>query len=318
MSEDSTIHILPYTYIVGQELLKLALELAYIAPRIGGVLISGERGTGKSTIVRAFTQMMYDDLPATIPINATEDRVVGGWQIDELMRANPTPQKGLLEEANGKLLYIDEVNLLDDHIINIILDVTSTGMLVTQREGLDQQQQVSFTLVGTMNPEEGNLRPQLLDRFGLMVRASAEMDLDKRRQILRTVLAFDEALFHLKNGQQASFLANAIREVANYKSELEQAYQNLYTVKVSEDIAQMCITLASKFQVEGHRGDYVMALAARAYAARIGDKHVTLDHLRVVAPLALQHRRPEAQELNRVLWGEEESIRLAEILEHGT
>src|SRR5216683_574163 len=153
MSESSAIHILPYTCIVGQEQLKLALELAYIAPRIGGVLISGERGTGKSTTVRAFAHMVYGGLPVTIPINATEDRVVGGWKIKELMSGNAEPQEGLLEEANGRLLYVDEVNLLDDHIVNIILDVTATGVLVVQREGQHFQKQVQFILVGTMNPE---------------------------------------------------------------------------------------------------------------------------------------------------------------------
>lgn len=115
------IQIMPYSMIVGQQQLKLALELVYIAPRIGGVLLSGERGTGKSTIVRAFTAMMYDRLPVTLPINATEDRVVGGWDINQLMLGKVVPQQGLLEEANGILLYIDEVNLLDDHIVNIIL-----------------------------------------------------------------------------------------------------------------------------------------------------------------------------------------------------
>src|SRR5207248_7357981 len=169
------------------------------------VLISGERGTGKSTIVRAFAQMMYDDLPVTIPINATEDRVVGGWQIDELMRTNAKPQKGLLKEADGKLLYVDEVNLLDDHIVNIILDVTSTGVLVVEREGQDIQEPVQFTLVGTMNPEEGGLRPQLLDRFGLMVRVVAEANPEQRRQILQTVLAFDEAIFRRSHGKPESF-----------------------------------------------------------------------------------------------------------------
>jgi len=316
MSENAAIHILPYTRIVGQEQLKLALELAYIAPRIGGVLVSGERGTGKSTIVRAFAQMMYDDLPVTIPINATEDRVVGGWQIDELMRTNATPQKGLLEEADGKLLYVDEVNLLDDHIVNIILDVTSTGVLVVQREGLDQQRQVRFTLVGTMNPEEGSLRPQLLDRFGLMVRVEAEIDQEKRHKVLHTVLTFDEAMFRLNNGQPDTFLSTAFKEVQDYKAQIEQARQSLYNVEVLENIAKACIKLASKFQIEGHRGDYVMLLAARAYAAREGARQVTLDHLRAVAPLALQHRRPEARELNRVLWGEEEAKHLAEPLEY--
>lgn len=316
MNEQTSIHILPYTAIVGQRRLKLALELAYIAPRVGGVLLSGERGTGKSTIVRAFAQMMYNDLPITIPINATEDRVVGGWQIDELMRKNPMPKKGLLEEANGKLLYIDEVNLLDDHIVNIILDVTSTGMLVVQREGLDQQQQVSFTLVGTMNPEEGNLRPQLLDRFGLMVQVRAEADEDQRRQLLQTVLNFDEALFRMQAGQPDTFLKDAIAQTQAYKEKLEQARQRLYTVEVPLSIAQACITLASKFKVEGHRGDYVMALAARANAARESAASVTLAHLREIAPLALQHRRSEAKELNRILWSDEEAKSLAEPIEH--
>jgi magnesium chelatase subunit I len=316
MNEDTSISILPYTHVVRQEQLKLALELAYIAPRIGGVLISGERGTGKSTIVRAFSQMIYGDVPVTIPINATEDRVVGGWQIDELMRGESKQQKGLLEEANDKLLYVDEVNLLDDHIINIILDVSSTDVLVVQREGLDHQRRVHFTLVGTMNPEEGSLRPQLLDRFGLMVRVTAEKDLTVRLKVLETIQAFDEALFKRRNGQSEDFFDAASKSVLDYKAKLEQARQNYHIVEIPEDIARACIMLASRFQIEGHRGDYVMLMAARAYAAREGHKQVTIDHLRTVAPLALQHRRPEARELNRLLWGDDEAKRLAEPLDN--
>src|ERR1035438_10243370 len=186
--------ILPYTYVVGQEKLKLALELAYIAPRIGGVLISGERGTAKSTTVRAFASMVYQHLPVTIPINATEDRVIGGWQVQELIKGKTEKLPGLIEEAHHKLLYIDEVNLLDDHIVNIILDVTSTGKLVIQRDGLNEQRDVHITLVGTMNPEEGGLRPQLLDRFGLMVDVTTLPEPEMRRAILKTVLQFDLAL----------------------------------------------------------------------------------------------------------------------------
>jgi magnesium chelatase subunit I len=120
---------MPYSMIVGQDSAKTALELAFIAPLIGGVLLSGQRGTGKSTLVRAFCQMMYGGLPVTLPINATEDRVVGDWKIDELLRSKQVWQDGVLVEADGKVLYIDEVNLLDDHIVNLILDVTSTGIL---------------------------------------------------------------------------------------------------------------------------------------------------------------------------------------------
>jgi magnesium chelatase subunit I len=194
MSAD-IIQILPYSQIVGQAQIKLALEIAYIAPpRLGGVL-SGQCGTGKSTAVRAFAQTIDDRgrLPVTLPINATEDRVVGGWQIDELMKSEAKWQDGLLQAANGRLLYVDEVNLFDDHIVNIILDVTSTGVLVVQRDGNDRQpESVAFTLVGTMNPEEDGLRPQLLDRFGLMVSVSAESERAKRVQILQNVLKFNE------------------------------------------------------------------------------------------------------------------------------
>ena len=163
--------LLPYSLIVGHETLKRALECTYIAPRIGGVLIRGDRGTGKSTGVRAFARMINGELPVTLPINATDDRVVGGWKIDELMlNRRPVPQPGLLEQAGEMgMLYIDEVNLLDDHIVNLILDVASTGHLSVQYESQDAQKRLSFALVGTMNPEEGLLRPQLLDRFGLIV-----------------------------------------------------------------------------------------------------------------------------------------------------
>src|SRR3954453_22199825 len=124
MNKSAGAAVLPYSRLVGQDRLKLALDLAYVAPRIGGVLISGQRGTAKSTAVRAFARMAYDELPVTLPINATDDRVIGGWKLDELMRGDAVYRPGLLEEAGKKgMLYIDEVNLLDDHIVNLILDV---------------------------------------------------------------------------------------------------------------------------------------------------------------------------------------------------
>jgi magnesium chelatase subunit I len=310
----NSIQILPYSLIVGQQQFKLALELAYISPRIGGVLLSGQRGTGKSTAVRAFVQMMSNRLPVTLPINVTEDRVVGGWRIDELMQSKAVPQLGLLEEANDSLLYIDEVNLLDDHIVNIILDVTSTGVLVVQREGQSLEKPVSFTLVGTMNPEEGGLRPQLLDRFGLMVSVEAEQNETERMNILKTVLGFDQAASELKAGQPSEFIKKAQTANRKHKAVLEKARKNFYNVIVPDNIISKCVNLAVKFNTEGNRGDYTIALAARAYAALVNAPQVTEEHVANVARLALQHRRPEVLQSNKIPWSDEDDEQVTEII----
>ncbi len=308
--------VLPYSYIVGQDKLKLALELAYIAPRIGGVLISGQRGTAKSTTVRAFASMMYDALPVTIPINATEDRVVGGWQINKLMQGKAEKQAGLLEDAHEKLLYIDEVNLLDDHIVNIILDVTSTGKLVIQREGRNEQLDIQTTLVGTMNPEEGGLRPQLLDRFGLMAGVEAETSRERRRAIMDTVLRFDRAVQLEKQGGTDDFLKAGREATQQLKTNIKQAQLYFKDVELTADVADACVMLAEGFQVEGHRSDYLLALASCAYAVRYGELKTKIEHLRAVAELVLRHRQPDAIQQNSAPWSEEQEQRLTELLEH--
>lgn len=305
--------ILPYTYIVGQKKLKLALELAYIAPRIGGVLISGRRGTAKSTTARAFASMMYNALPVTIPINATEDRVMGGWEVTELVKGTTRKKVGLLEAAHQKLLYIDEVNLLDDHIINIILDVTSTGKLVIQREGLDETHDVETTMVGTMNPEEGGLRPQLLDRFGLMVGVEEDTEPEHRLLILETVLKFDRAL---QTEDEAGFLAQGYAATQSLRTEIDAAKTRFLDVHLDPAVAEASIRLSRGFEVEGHRSDYLLALAACAYAARVNEPETTLEHLREVADLVLRHRLPGAQQVNYAQWGAEEAQRLTDLLEH--
>ena len=279
--------ILPYTYVVGQERLKLALELAYIAPRIGGVLISGERGTAKSTTVRAFASMVYQHLPVTIPINATEDRVIGGWQVQELIKGKTKELPGLIEEAHNKLLYVDEVNLLDDHIVNIILDVTSTGKLVIQRDGLNAQRDVHVTLVGTMNPEEGGLRPQLLDRFGLMVDVTTLPQREQRRAILQTVLQFDLALQQEENGEISSFIEDGQKQSKQLWAELQEARSRYPKIVQTPEVTDACVRLAEDFLVEGHRADYLLAVATSAYAARTNQTCTTLEGLEAVAELRI-------------------------------
>ena len=270
MSDPEDVLILPCSYLVGQKDLIRALELNFIAPRIGGVLVSGQRGTAKSTAVRAFCLMAYDHLPVTLPINVTDDRVVGGWDLNSLMEGEPRRLPGLLEEADAGLLYIDEVNLLDDHIVNIILDVASTGVLTVQREAIKEVRGVSFSLVGTMNPEEGGLRPQLLDRFGLMV-AVSELSPRLRRAVVLRIIQFDK-----EAAQPASeWITQGKERDRRRRQRLEGAKRRLHKVELLPDIAQLCADVAAEFKAVGHRGDIVTALAARALAALDGsDKGV--------------------------------------------
>jgi magnesium chelatase subunit I len=307
-----TLTVMPYSMVVGQNTAKMALELAFIAPRIGGVLLSGQRGTAKSTIVRAFGQMVYGRIPVTLPINATEDRVVGDWKIEGLLRGEQDWQPGLLEEAHLSVLYIDEVNLLDDHIVNLILDVTSTNILVIEREGRNEQKLIKFTLVGTMNPSEGLLRPQLVDRFGLMAEISAENSEDSRVQILETVLGYDEAVATETSGGKGvalDSLNRARRQDSDRRDLLERARQRVHEVALPNKVKSICTKLG-QLSTEGHRADYLFALAARALAARDDQSAASVDHLVQVAQLILQHRRPsswsaaDSERVKRIAYGE--------------
>lgn len=312
-----SIPILPYCLIVGQNALKLALELTYVAPRLGGVLLSGQRGTGKSTAVRAFANMIYGDLPVTLPINATEDRVVGGLDVDQLMQSKAQWKDGLLVEAKDKLLYVDEINLLDDHIVNILLDVTSTGKLEVQRDGQSVRDDVAFTLVGTMNPEEGGLRPQLLDRFGLMVNVKTATAKEERLAILENVLRFEDEWAKLRDKGESDFLNQAKQADAAKQAALEQARKRFFDVDVSSILGQ-CVALAEAFEVEGNRGERVLAMAARAYAALHERPTVTVDDLKVIAPLAFQHRRMGMEQNPEASWTSQDERDLEQVLDGGS
>ncbi|MEU5279248.1 AAA family ATPase [Streptomyces asoensis] len=301
------VHILPYSRVVGQDELKLALELNHVVPRIGGVLMAGSRGTAKSTLVRAFALMAHGELPVTLPINATDDRVLGGWELDALIRGEARPQQGLLEDAAlSGMLYIDEVNLLEDHLINVILDVVSTGVLSVQREGLATAKHLAFGLVGTMNPEEGGLRPQLLDRFGLMV-AAEHLDVDARQRLIRTVLDFEEELA----GAGSEWLAVAERDDAAIRARLEEARQRVRHIPVPDTVVRLCAQAAERMDAVGQRGEIVATLAARALAAREGADLVEPRHLQRVLPMALRHRRPESS----FEWGFEDEDRVRDLFE---
>lgn len=327
-SEPQKIPILPYNLIVGQEKLKLALELAYIAPRLGGVLISGQRGTGKSTAVRAFAQMMHGKLPITLPINATEDRVVGGLDVDKLMESKAEWKDGLLVDANEEVLYIDEINLLDDHIVNIILDVASTGKLEVQRDGKGKSLDVSFTLIGTMNPEEGGLRPQLLDRFDLMVDITTSGTSESRLEILENVLNFEDAVLDAQNGNSDKLEQQKVKD-SEVRQRLKWAAEKLFPkISTPRSILEKCVLLANEFKVEGNRGERGLALAAKAYTARqaalrLNMKNpkitksiitVTPEALREVAPLTFQHRRIGLEQGQSLAWQDQDTEKLNWIL----
>ena len=305
----------PFSAIVGQEAMKQAMVLTAIDPGIGGVLVFGDRGTGKSTAVRALAALLpeisavegcpvnsarVEDVPAwanavsgritkrptpviDLPLGATEDRVVGALDIERaLTRGEKAFEPGLLARANRGYLYIDEVNLLEDHIVDLLLDVAQSGENVVEREGLSIRHPARFVLVGSGNPEEGELRPQLLDRFGLSVEVTSPRDVETRVEVMRRRDAYenDNAAFMKKWRAKDSALRKAILAA-------RAALPGLTTPgAVLHDCAALCIALGS----DGLRGELTLLRAARAQAAFEGAPTVTRQHLKTVATSALSHR----------------------------
>ncbi len=311
----------PFSAIVGQDDMKLALLVAAVDPGIGGVLVFGDRGTGKSTAVRALAALLptiaavegcrygcdpdagaalceecrarqaHGPLPVhrapvpvvDLPLGATEDRVVGALDLERaLSRGEKAFEAGLLARAHRGFLYIDEVNLLEDHLVDLLLDVAASGENVVEREGLSVRHPARFVLIGSGNPEEGELRPQLLDRFGLSVEVRTPEDLPVRIDVVRRRDAFER--------DPAGFAAQWEPETARLRERLEAARERIAAIEVSDEMLEQAARLCIALGTDGLRGELTLMRAARAVAALEGDEAVDTPHLRRVAPSALRHR----------------------------
>ncbi|MCR1783351.1 VWA domain-containing protein [Nocardioides carbamazepini] len=267
----------------------LALILTTIAPEVGGVLVRGEKGTAKSTIVRALAAVLppADDRPVPLvelPIGATEDRVTGSINLESaLAEGKAEYEPGLLAKAHRGILYVDEVNLLHDHLVDLLLDAAAMGRATVERDGVSMTHDARFVLVGTMNPEEGELRPQLLDRFGLTVEVAAPRDPALRAEVVRRRMAYD--------ADPGTFASAYAAAEAALRERIAAARALLGTVRLTDagllKIAEVC----AAFDVDGLRADIVTARTAVAHAAWSGRSQVALEDIRVAARLALPHRR---------------------------
>ncbi|MEU8291668.1 putative cobaltochelatase [Streptomyces pseudogriseolus] len=309
----------PFTAVVGQDDLRLALLLNAVSPSVGGVLVRGEKGTAKSTAVRALTSLLPEvavvpgcrfscdplspdpacpdgphegggggaSRPARmveLPVGASEDRLVGALDIERALAEGVKAfEPGLLAAAHRGILYVDEVNLLHDHLVDLLLDAAAMGASYVEREGVSVRHAARFLLVGTMNPEEGELRPQLLDRFGLTVEVAASREPDERVEVVRRRLAYDD--------DPAGFAARWADEEAAVRQRIVAARQLLPSVRLGDGALRQIAATCAAFEVDGMRADIVMARTATALAAWAGRTDVLAEDVRQAALLALPHRR---------------------------
>jgi magnesium chelatase subunit D len=278
----------PFSALVGQDQLRLALILCSVRPEIGGVLIRGEKGTAKSTAVRALAQVLAevdeDARLVELPIGATEDRVVGSLDLQRVLRDGEHAfSPGLLARAHGGVLYVDEVNLLHDHLVDVLLDAAAMGRVHVERDGVSHSHEARFMLVGTMNPEEGELRPQLLDRFGLTVDVYASRDVDVRVEVIRRRMDFE--------ADPDAFAAKYAAEDVDLSRRIALARAMVAAVVLPDNELRRIAALCAAFDVDGMRADLVVARTAVAHAAWRGAGRVEEQDVRVAAELALPHRR---------------------------
>lgn len=313
-------HIFPFTAVVGQEQMKLALILNVINPAIGGVLIMGEKGTAKSTAVRALAELLPQMIIAKgcpfncdpggflctscqetmsedghlheeqrrmrvveLPLGITEDRLVGSLDIEHAIKHGEKKfEPGILAEANRNFLYVDEVNLLEDHIVDLLLDAAAMGVNTVEREGVSFVHPARFILVGTMNPEEGDLRPQFLDRFGLCVRIASLQDKKARKEILKRRAAFD--------ADPEAFLAQWGEDQKALAHNITSAQERVQAMQFQDDELDKIVEITATLSLDGHRGDIVIMRTAQALAALRNNATITAHDLGDAAQLALGHR----------------------------
>lgn len=274
----------PLAAVVGADELKLALCLAAIDPQIGGVLIEGPRGMAKTTLARGVAKLMPGGQFVTLPLGATEERIVGTLDLQAALgegRAQFSP--GVLAKADGGVLYVDEVNLLADHLVDLLLDVAASGANLVERDGISHRHAARFVLIGTMNPEEGELRPQLLDRFGLNIVLNGQPQPAERAEIIRRRLTFD--------ADPQGFCASWAAQQEELRARCHDARARLSDIPLDDgtlaEIAQRCFAAG----VEGLRADLVWLRAARAHAAWRGAERIATTDIDAVAEFALRHRR---------------------------
>jgi magnesium chelatase subunit D len=275
----------PLSAVVGQDDLKLALLLHAVDPKLGGVLIRGEKGSGKSTAARALATLIGTSAPfVELPIGATEDRVVGTLDLEgALLEGRSRLRPGLLAAADGGVLYVDEVNLLADHLVDVLIDAAAFGVNRVERDGITAEHPCRFVLVGSMNPEEGELRPQLLDRFGLAVEVRAPRDPQLRTEVVRRRLAYD--------ADPEAFADRYAAEEDGLRAAIADAAQIAGEVVIPDDVLALASRLCAELDAEGLRADLVLARGGAALAALEGRKEATADDVVRLAPLALAHRR---------------------------